>query len=169
MFDGTQTASALADQVGMPLGVVADIARGLELAGLLERRAAIPGASVLVIDDEPDSARVIQAALGPEGCGCQLKMVRDRIGAQLLMRRQRFDLVLIALDRPDQEPILETCREQAHETTRFIGLVGLSDEEELARLDAMGLDGILHRPLAESDLKATLDHLLSPSGGGVLA
>lgn len=169
MFDGTQTTSALAEQIGMPLNAVADIARGLELAGLLERRAAMPGAAVLVIDDEPESARMIQAALGPEGCGCQLKLVRDRIGAQLLMRRQRFDLVFIALDRPDQEPILDACRVQASETTRFIGLVGLSDEEELTRLDAMGLDGILHRPLAESDLKATLDHLLSPSGGVVLA
>ncbi|MEW4569352.1 response regulator [Tautonia sp. JC769] len=169
LFDGTQATSSLAEQVGIPLGSVADIARGLELAGLLERRAAMPGASVLVIDDEPDSTRVIQASLGPEGCGCQLKIVRDRIGAQLLMRRQRFDLVLVALDRPDQEPILNACREQAHETTRFIGIVGLSDEEELTRLDAMGLDGILHRPLAESDLKATLDHLLSPSVGPVLA
>ena len=89
---------------------------------------------------------LLQAALGPDGLGCQLKLVRDRVGAQLLLRRQRFDLVLIALDRPDQEAFLRACREHCPESTRFVGIVGLEDEEELARLDALGLDGILHRP-----------------------
>ena len=47
--------------------------------------------------------RLIQRVLGPEGTNHQLKVVRDRVAAQLLMRRQGFNLVIIALDRPDQE------------------------------------------------------------------
>lgn len=66
----------------------------------------------------------------------------------------------MALDRFDTESMLHSCRAQCPETTRFIGVVGLTDEEELGRLDAMGLDGILHRPVSESDLIATVDHLL---------
>jgi DNA-binding response OmpR family regulator len=98
-----------------------------------------------------------------------LKLVRDRIGAQLLLRRQRFDLILIGLDRPDQEPTLSTCRDLCPESTRIVGLVGLTDEEELNRLDTMGLDGILHRPLAEADLNATVDHLVGSPGKAAVA
>ena len=31
----------------------------------------------------------------------------------------------------------------------------------MARLDAIGLDGVLHRPLGERDLLSTVQHLLS--------
>lgn len=169
LFDGTQPLAHVAELAGFSVSEAADVARGLELAGLIERREAATGASVLVIDDDPESARLIHSALGPEGSGCQLKMVRDRVGAQLLMRRQRFDLILIGLDRPDQEPMLRACRELCPEMTRVVGLVGLSDEEELSRLDEMGLDGILHRPLAEADLNATIDHLIRQPGAVAVA
>jgi CheY-like chemotaxis protein len=160
LFDGTATLGIIAERTGMSRESAADFARALELTGLLERRSPAAGASILVLDDDPDATRVLQAVLGPDGRGCQLKLVRDKIGAQLLMRRQQFDMVIMALDRPGMEAFLRTCREQCHGTTRFVGIVGLEDEEELARLDALELDGALHRPLSESDLKATVDHLL---------
>jgi DNA-binding response OmpR family regulator len=160
LFDGSMAMADVAAQVGLTVEATADIARGLELAGLVERRAASAGASILVVDDDPEAARTIQASLGPEGRGCQVKVVRDKVGAQLLLRRQRFELVIIALDRPDHEAFLRACREHCPESSRFVGIAGLTDEDELNRLDAMGLDGILHRPLSESDLTATVDHLL---------
>ena len=80
LFDGSQPMAQVAEQVGLSVEATADIARGLELAGLLERRAATSGHSVLLIDDEPEAVRLIQASLGPEGKGCQLKVVRDKVG-----------------------------------------------------------------------------------------
>ncbi|QDV35811.1 response regulator [Tautonia plasticadhaerens] len=160
LFDGSMPLAEVAAQAGLPVGAAADVARGLELAGLVERRAAPSGASILVLDDDPEASRAIQSALGPGGRGCQVKAVRDRVGAQLLLRRQRFDLVIVALDRPDHEAFVRTCRELSPESCRFVGIAGLTDEEELNRLDAMGLDGILHRPISEPDLVATVDHLL---------
>ncbi|RUL82000.1 response regulator [Tautonia sociabilis] len=160
LLDGSIPLAVAAEQLGMTVAAAADIVRGLELAGLLERRAAATGAAVLVVDDDPEAARQVQATLGPEGMGCLLKIVRDKVGAQLLLRRQRFDLVIIALDRPELDGLLRSCREHCPPSTRFVGLAGLIDEDELNRLDEMGLDGILHRPLAESDLNATVEHLL---------
>ena len=52
-------------------------------------------------------------------------------------------------------------KEHAPPATRFVGIRRLDDEKELERLDALGLDGILHRPASEPDLRATVRHLLN--------
>jgi DNA-binding response OmpR family regulator len=144
---------------------VALTVRGLELAGLVERRAPSSADAILVLDDDPESVRMVQRVLGPEGTNHQLKVVRDRVAAQLLLRRQAFALMILALDRPDQEAFFQVCKQQNTAGTRFIGIASIEDESELARLDAMGLDGVLHRPVNESDLLATVKHLLSQDRG----
>ncbi|MBX6312623.1 MAG: response regulator [Isosphaeraceae bacterium] len=160
LFDGSMDLGTVAERAGTTLEAAADVARGLELVGLVERRSPTSGTSVLVLDDDAEAVRLLQATLGPDGFGCQIKSVRDKVGAQLLLRRQRFDLVILALDRPGIEPFLSTCKALCPESTRFVGIAGLEDEDELARLDALELDGILHRPLAEPDIRSTADHLL---------
>jgi len=162
LFDGTCDLRAVAERLGAELEMVADLARGLELTGLAERRSESAGASVLVLEDDAEAVRVLQRTLGNEGRGCQIKVVRDKAGAQLLLRRGRFDLVLLNLDRPELEPFVQTCKEQCPDTTRIVGIVGFGDDGEakLSRLDALALDGILHRPISEGDLNATMDHLL---------
>ena len=88
-------------------------------------------------------------------------MVRDRVAAQLLLRRQSFNLVILALDRPEQEAFFQACKRQHATASRYIGIASIEDENELTRLDAMGLDGVLHRPVSENDLLATVRHLLN--------
>ncbi len=161
LLDGTVDLGTVAERAGIAPEAAADLARGLELSGLVERRSPVSGASVLVLDDDADAARLLQATLGPDGRGCQLKFVRDKVGAQLLLRRQPFDLVILALDRPGMEPALAACKELCNGSTRFVGVVGLEDEDELARLDALDLDGVLHRPVAEADIRSMADYLLS--------
>ena len=72
-------------------------------------RAEAPssGQSILALDDDPETVRLLQRALGPEGTNHQIKVVRDRVAAQLLLRRQVFDLIILALDRPDQEAFFQ--------------------------------------------------------------
>ena len=160
LFDGATALGEVAERAGTTVEAALDLARGLELVGLVERRPPTSGSSILILDDDADAHRLLMATLGPEGLGHQIKPVRDRVGAQLLLRRQRFDLVILALDRPGAESFLPTCREHCGESTRFVGIVGLEDEEELARIDALELDGILHRPLSEPDIRSTATHLL---------
>lgn len=160
LLDGATDLGTVAARVGMTAEAAANLARGLEQVGLAERRSPTSGASILVLDADIESVRVLQATLGPDGLGHEIKPVRDRIGAQLLLRRQRFDLVILALDKPGSESLVPACRELSAESTRFVGIAGIDDEEELARLDALELDGILHRPLAETDIRSTTEHLL---------
>jgi CheY-like chemotaxis protein len=160
LFDGAADLGTIASRAGLTAEDAAGLARGLERVGLVERRAAASGASVLVLEPDAEAVRLLQATLGPDGLGHEIKPVRDRIGAQLLLRRQRFDLVIVALDQPGSESFLPTCRELCPESTRFVGIAGIEDEEEISRLDALALDGVLRRPLAEPDIRSTAGHLL---------
>jgi CheY-like chemotaxis protein len=136
------------------------IARGLELVGLVDRRTPPSSDSILVLEDDPETLSLISQVLGPGGTNYQLKMARDRIAAQLLLRRQAFPLVILAMDRPEQEAFFRACKQQFTNGTRYVGILNIDEEGELARLDNMGLDGVLHRPANESDLIATINHLL---------
>jgi CheY-like chemotaxis protein len=161
LLDGSKGLTAIAQSVGVELSEAVATARGLELSGHVQRRQGLTSATILVLEDDPESARVIQRVLGADGSGYPLKLVRDRVGAQLLLRRTKFDLVMMGLETAENEAFYRSCRSHAPATTRFVGILGLEDEAQLARLDAMGLDGILHRPVAEADLMATVKHLLA--------
>jgi CheY-like chemotaxis protein len=160
LLDGARSLGEVAHQSGLDLNEVAAVARGLELAGLVERRAPTDSDSILVVEDDPETVRVIRHALGPDGGHYPLKIVHDRIAAQLLLRRQAFHLVLVSMDRPEQEAFFRACKQQHTNGTRYVAILNIQEEAELARLDALGLDGVLHRPLSESDLVATVHHLL---------
>jgi CheY-like chemotaxis protein len=160
LLDGARTVGEVAQSSGLDLGEVVAITRGLERAGLAERRAPSSSHSILVMEDDPETVRLIHAALGAEGANYQLKIVHDRIASQLLMRRQTFQVVILAMDRSEQEAFFRACKQQNTNGTRYIGILNIDDENELARLDAMGLDGVVHRPVNETNLIATVNHLL---------
>ncbi len=160
MFDGSQDLETLSRSTGLDLIELAAVAQGLALSGLVERRTCNTEVSILVLEDDAETVRAIQRVLGGEGSGYQLKLVRDRVGAQLLMRRSRFDIVLMAFDHTDQEPFYQAAREQTGQETRYIGIVGIQEESQIDRIDTLGLDGIIHRPVNEADLADTVRHLL---------
>ncbi|WP_165224513.1 response regulator [Aquisphaera insulae] len=164
LLDGNQPLKEVARQAGLDLADVAAVVRGFELAGMVERRTPSSSEAILALDDDPENARLIQHVLGPEGTNHQVKLVRDRVAAQLLLRRQAFNLVILPLDRPEHEAFFRQCKSQCPAGSRFIGVASIEDEAELARLDAMGLDGVLHRPLSEADLRATVEHLTRSPG-----
>src|SRR5262249_33366503 len=103
------------------------------------------------------------------GEGFQVRHVRDRVAAQLLIRRNTFALVMLPVDSPEQEAFYRSIREHAPAETRFVGVLRIDEEGQLDRLDVLGLDGILHRPLSEPDLKATVRHLLSDGAAAGVA
>jgi CheY-like chemotaxis protein len=161
LLDGARNLGEVAEQSGLALSEVVATARALELAGLLERRAPCSSSSILVVEDDPDTIRLICGMFGPEGRNHHLKIAHDRIAAQLLLRRQPFQLVILAMDRPEQEVFFRACKQQYANGTRYVGILNIEQESELARLDSMGLDGVMHRPLTESDLSSTVNHLLN--------
>ena len=151
----------------MPPAEAAAVALGLELAGQLERRAPALNASILLLEDDAETVRLIQSVLGPEGEGFQLRHgPRPRREPQLLMRRNPFSIVMLPIDNPDQEAFYQSLREHSTSSARFIGIVRIEDESQLDRLDGLGLDGVIHRPVTENDLRATVKQFDSCAGTG---
>ncbi|MFO0907590.1 MAG: response regulator [Isosphaeraceae bacterium] len=161
LLDGNEPVAAVAARVGLDMIDVATVARGLELAGQAERRNPTRGASMLLLEDDPEAARLVVRALGPEGDGYEIRHVRDRVAAQLLLRRTPFGIVMLPIDNTEQEAFYHSLRSHAPASTRFIGMLRIDEESQLDRLDALGLDGVLHRPLSENDLRATVQQLLA--------
>ena len=77
-----------------------------------------------------------------------------------MLRRQKFQIVMLAMDRSEHEALFRACKLQNLNGTRYIGILNIDEESELARLDSMGLDGVIHRPVNEPNLLATVNHLL---------
>jgi CheY-like chemotaxis protein len=161
LLDGNLDLATVAQKSGLDLADVVEIARGLLLVGLVERRSPTGRDSILLLEDDPETIHVIQKVLGPEGEGYSLKVVRDRVAAQLLLRRSPFALVMLAFDRGDHESFYRHAREQCPAGTGFVGILTLDDEGDLGRLDTLGLDGVLQRPVSETDLKTIARHLLT--------
>ena len=160
LFDGARSLGAIAQMSALEITEVVAVARGLERAGLVERRAPSSSHSILVLEDDAETIRVIRDVLGTDGANYQLKIVHDRIASQLLLRRQVYQLMILAMDRPEQEGFFRACKQQNTNGTRYVGILNIDDESELARLDEMGLDGVIHRPINETNLLATVKHLL---------
>lgn len=161
LLEGSETLESVARRAGIPILEAAAVVLGLEQAGQVERRAPAEGDAVLLLEDDLESARISIQALGPAGEGCRLRHVRERVAAQLLIRRQSFSVVLLPIDRPEDETFYQSVREQAQANTRFVGVVHIEDEGQLDRLDSLGLDGVVHRPVRESDLRSTVRQLLA--------
>ena len=160
LFDGSEPLSAVAQKIGMPLADAAALAHGLEIAGQIERRVPEVNSSILLLEDDPETARLALRVLGPEGEAFQFRHVRDRVAAQLLLKRNVFTIVMLPLDNHDQEVFYQSARDHVPASTRFIGLVKIEEESQLERLDRLGLDGVIHRPVTENDLRATVRQLL---------
>src|SRR5262249_10193542 len=97
LLDGNEPLGAVAAKVGLPPAEAAAVARGLELSGQVERRSPTAGEAVLLLEEDAESARTALRALGPEGEGYALRHVRDRVAAQLLLRRNTFALVMVPI------------------------------------------------------------------------
>ncbi len=164
LIDGRLTLGGVSQHLQIDLTEVAAIVRGLELAGLLEPRSAGQDTSILIIEDDPETARSIHHVLGPEGEGCRVQAVRDAVSAQILLRRNRFELVLLSVDRPGQESLIQAVRRQLNGSVQIIGITALAEEDQIRRLDALGIDGILSRPVCEADLRDILNHLREARG-----
>jgi CheY-like chemotaxis protein len=161
LLDGVQDLATVARKAGIELPEVVPVIRGLELTGLVDVKTAAAQNLVILIEDDSRTVATIQSVIGPDGLGYPLKHVRDRVAVQLLLRRNPGALILMALDDGEHESLYQAMKEHAPPTARFVGIRQFDEEGEVARLDALGLDGVLQRPLAESDLRATIKHLLS--------
>jgi two-component system KDP operon response regulator KdpE len=109
---------------------------------------------ILIVDDEPQIRRVLQAALVDQ----EYEATGARTGEEALekLRKERFDLVLLDVNMPGMGG-LETCREiRANSEAAIIMLtVRGSEQDKVAALDA-GADDYVTKPFSTRELLARI-------------
>ncbi len=130
---------------------------------------------ILLADDDPESAFVVQAFL--TRCGHEVTVVGDGAEAVLQFSRQRFDLVLLDLRMPGLDGWAavrrirecEQVRQRGH--TPVVALSAHVDPETVERCRQAGYDGHLGKPVLQAQLVAAVNEYLAhgqSSGATVL-
>ncbi len=121
-------------------------------------------ASVLVVDDEPQVAWVLQFTLEAEGF--RTFTARDGRSALAAVREHRPRLMLLDIMMPTMDgwSVLEEMRELPDaERPRVVVLSALSSLRDRARAAELGADAFMPKPFDVEELIAMLRDLEGPS------
>jgi CheY-like chemotaxis protein len=121
-----------------------------------EREAqVVVGMRVLVVDDNAVNRAVLDRML--RRLECDVTVAADGEAGVAAARAAPFDLVLMDVQMPGIDG-LEAARRlrAAGVRTPIVALTASTAESDRARCLAVGMDGVLHKPLRRADLVATL-------------
>jgi putative two-component system response regulator len=129
--------------------------------GAVPAREGKPGASVLVVEDDPRSARVAMAHL--EGAGYRVAVAHTAAEAQQCVAQELPDLVLCDVCLPDMDGIRLTSWMRGRPATAHlpIALITSSDDRQiLAKGLEAGADAFLAKPVNSLELRSRVRSLL---------
>jgi DNA-binding response OmpR family regulator len=123
---------------------------------------AISPRRILVVDDEPHNARIVQLKL-PAG---QYEVEACHDGAQALERLRRpdrFDIILLDIMMPRMSglDVLASIRSLPHHSdTPVIMLTAKGQETDRSRATSLGVSDFLTKPFSPKKLLARIEDLL---------
>ncbi len=157
MLEDPATTDQLADRTGMAPREVVRVLHGFELAAWVERREHRQTRQILAMESDRAAANLLRDLLTSEENDISGRVVRDRLGLQLLLKRNCPDAVILPMDAPESADLARSLRESTeHVGVRVIGVTS-GDEQELD----LGADAILQRPYSLDDVLAVVNQALS--------
>jgi hypothetical protein len=145
------------------------VLHGLVLADWVHADGKGRARTVLALETDPTGTQQLREMLGSATERYVGKVVRDRLGMQLLMKRARPDAVLLALDCGENWLLASEMRRSKEFTgSKMIGILpsgasapnGSDAPRDPTRLN---LDAVLQRPYSAEQLAQTLDQLFAQS------
>jgi two-component system cell cycle response regulator DivK len=120
------------------------------------------GKRILVVEDQPDSRRIIRDMLA--GTGYEIIEAEDGEEALAVIAKQRPDLILMDIQLPIMDGYTATRRIKADPALRSITIIAvtsyaLDGEDKIAR--AAGCDDYVPKPFSPRELLAKIRHYLS--------
>lgn len=148
----------LAEQVSWETDEVRRVLYGLWLADLIEVQTRTAGHCAVVLETDTAMALQLREYAAADG-SWNLKVVRDRLSLQLVLKRHRPDVMVVAAD---SEAGCQAVREILH--SRVVDLtqvawVALGSEDALPGELSVEWSARLPRPYAASELLETLDQI----------
>ena len=129
--------------------------------------ADLRGVRVLVVDDNATNRRIFSRML--EGFGCEATAVAS--GTEVmpalfrgLLTKAPYRLVLVDMQMPgmDGEETLRTIRrEPLTQDVKVVVLTSMGRRNELSRVNELGCDGYLLKPIKQTQLRETLETILN--------
>lgn len=162
-----RSSQELALQTGMSPNEVRRVLRGLVQADWVQAEAKSMARTVLALESDSTGAQQLHELLVRDNQRYVGKVVRDRLGMQLLLKRSRPDAVLLALDSGENWLFAsEMRRSKELAESKWVGILPsaghLSAGNDGARDPSrLNLDAILRRPYSAEQLAETLDGLFT--------
>lgn len=149
------------DSVAERLHIEADEARrvlhGLCLAELVQADVNQRRQTLVVLDTDQAMAQQLRERFEAGAGEYSAKVVRDRLALQLLLRRSLPDVLVVALDNPEINELVQELQSSGKlEQTLWVGICG---EGEAAADENLQLAGTLTRPYSPDQLLSRLDEL----------
>ena len=132
---------------------------GFEMVDFIERQVGEPGKRVVVLETDTEAAMSLREAAQTNQDACSLKVVRDRLSLQLVLKRHRPDVIVIAVDSELGQQVCRELREMPQSSLEGIQWIGIYAQGQ----DVWGQwDQVLHRPYAVENLFQSIDELPEP-------
>jgi CheY-like chemotaxis protein len=156
------TAEQLADKTGMDRDQIVRVLQGFEAIEWIERREQEETRQLLAMESDRRAANVLRGLFNGNH-DLSGRVVRDRLGLQLLLKRNTPDFVILPTDVPESAELARQLRESAeHQNVRLIAVT--SNENPINELPA---DAVLSRPYTLEDVleivNTTLDSAAVPT------
>ena len=117
--------------------------------------ATVAGIRVLIAEDNPVNALLVQALLKREGCTVELAGTGDE--ALQALARSRYDLVLMDMRMPGMDGLAATRKMRASgDETPVIALTANAFEEDRKTCLEAGMNAFLSKPVDAATLKTAL-------------
>jgi len=116
--------------------------------------------SVLVVDDEPDVLNVFGEML--RSLGCHVVMESSGVKSLVLVKREKFDLVIVDLLMPEKNglEILKAIRKE-NDNLPIILTAGVDINQTEIDLQQYGIAEFIKKPFTINDIKLKLNRCLS--------
>ncbi|WP_240307603.1 response regulator transcription factor [Thermus caldifontis] len=117
-------------------------------------------ARILVVEDDPTVAKVLELALRREGY--EPHLARDYPSAKAALNGD-WDAIVLDINLPGGSglDLLRYLRKELHKTTPVLVLSGLKQERSLKEAQALGAQEYLTKPFSPSDLIRRLEHYVA--------
>jgi CheY-like chemotaxis protein len=130
--------------------------------------ATVAGVRVLIAEDNPVNAMLVQALLKREGCTVELAGTGEE--ALQALARSRYDLVLMDMRMPGMDgPAAAKALRARGDPTPIIALTANAFEEDRKACLEAGMNAFLSKPVEASELKTALSRWTKGDGRVKLA